>query len=317
MAANFKSPPILREGLSYEDWTKELAIWKSFTDLSAERQGPAVFLTLTGKAREAVLASVTPTKLASKEGVQELTNTLDKLFLRDEIQNQYAAFDRFISFRREPNVPIRDFLIEYDLRYRKIKSYNMGLPEGVQAYCLLKCANLGASSEQLCRATCSKLTYKNMKEQIEKVTPDKNVGEKNDPSTNLSTTTIQPSFFTDDFPYEDAYEYGDPTVETDEPYPSDQTQDTFFTGAPRANRYSQHQTRPSQLHQTRRQNPPDEFGNPTTCSYCRSILHYLDRCPHAPEAARRGRYRPRGRGGYQQQQNQNQRGSYRPYGKQL
>ena len=35
--------------------------------------------------------------------------------------------------------------------------------------------------------------------------------------------------------------------------------------------------------QTRKQkNPPDEFGNPTPCRFCKSIYYWVDRCPDAP-----------------------------------
>ena len=72
--------------------------------------------------------------------------------------------------------------------------------------------------------------------------------------------------------------------------------------------------------QTRKQkNPPDEFGNPNPCRFCKSIYHWVDRCPDAPADiknsgrgaghprrytthAYRGRgYRPGGRGGYRTQ----------------
>ena len=56
----------MREGLTYEDWKKELNIWRKFTDLSKQRQGGALFLTLTGKARETVLAEVPLSKFDEK-----------------------------------------------------------------------------------------------------------------------------------------------------------------------------------------------------------------------------------------------------------
>ena len=31
-----------------------------------------------------------------------------------------------------------------------------------------------------------------------------------------------------------------------------------------------------------KQNPTDQFGNPRPCSYCRSIYHWADKCPDAP-----------------------------------
>ena len=48
---NIKAPPQLSKSQSYESWKKELQIWQAFTSLSAAKQGPALFLTLNGKAK--------------------------------------------------------------------------------------------------------------------------------------------------------------------------------------------------------------------------------------------------------------------------
>ena len=42
MASNFTSPPALNENSVYEQWKKKIAVWQAFTDLSAEKQGPAI-----------------------------------------------------------------------------------------------------------------------------------------------------------------------------------------------------------------------------------------------------------------------------------
>ena len=74
MASNFKSPPALNENSVYEPWKGEIAIWQAFTDLSAEKQGPAIFLTLSGKAREAVL-QLDVSKLTDKNGVKNFSRS--------------------------------------------------------------------------------------------------------------------------------------------------------------------------------------------------------------------------------------------------
>ena len=66
MVSNFKSPPALNENSVYEQWKKEIAIRQAFTDLSAEKQDSAIFLTLSGKAREAVL-ELDVSKLTDKD----------------------------------------------------------------------------------------------------------------------------------------------------------------------------------------------------------------------------------------------------------
>ena len=78
MASNFKSSPALNENFVYEQWKKEIAIWQAFTNLSAEKQDPAIFLTLSGKAREAVL-ELDVSKLTDKDEVKNVISKLDTL----------------------------------------------------------------------------------------------------------------------------------------------------------------------------------------------------------------------------------------------
>ena len=52
---NYKAPPSLTSSICHEDWLKEIEIWQSFTDLTDEKQGPAIFLSLERKAKETIL----------------------------------------------------------------------------------------------------------------------------------------------------------------------------------------------------------------------------------------------------------------------
>ena len=35
---NFKSPPVMREDMTYEDWKSDVEIWSDFTDLEPEKK---------------------------------------------------------------------------------------------------------------------------------------------------------------------------------------------------------------------------------------------------------------------------------------
>ena len=50
-----KTRPALRQDLPYENWKKEIMIWYCVTLLAPKKQALAIFLTLEGKAMEAVL----------------------------------------------------------------------------------------------------------------------------------------------------------------------------------------------------------------------------------------------------------------------
>ena len=55
MSNNFKTPPILDQYDSYENWEKAIKLWQLATDLPKSKQGTAVLLKLTGKVRDKVL----------------------------------------------------------------------------------------------------------------------------------------------------------------------------------------------------------------------------------------------------------------------
>ena len=55
MANNFKTPPILEQYDNYDNWEKALKLWRLATDVPKNKQGTAVLLKLSGKARDKVL----------------------------------------------------------------------------------------------------------------------------------------------------------------------------------------------------------------------------------------------------------------------
>ena len=115
MASSYKAPPQLNDETSYERWKKEVALWETFTDLSAEKRAPAICLSLTGRARDAVL-ELDITKLNSVTGVKELIAKLDTLFLKDTEQRIYGAYDDFEKFKRNSDMNINDYIIEFEKR---------------------------------------------------------------------------------------------------------------------------------------------------------------------------------------------------------
>ena len=311
----------MRDDLSYDAWKKELDIWSDFTDLDANRKGGALFLTLKGKAREAVLSGVDRAKIKSDKGVEEITKCLDELFEKDKSQSAFAAYDAFTSYRRSRDTSIQDYIVEFNLKYNKIKTHHMELPDAVLAYYLLKCANLSEEHCNICKATCSDLTYKNMRSQIEKVTADlsSTTGCQSDYHGQPQYCIFEGNEGLQDYEYEEYYE----------PYPVQSAADSGHQLRPETSSHPEgahavlyqqqwqgqsHDTyganrNPRTSHRTLglsaglRQNPPDEFGAPSRCSFCRSIYHWIQRCPDAQRSgytpSRRGSRRPyRGRGSF-------------------
>ena len=171
MATNFKAPPLLSKASSYEVWLKEIQIWEAFTDLKKVKRGPAIFLTLEDKAREAIL-ELEVDNISSEDGVKNITNKLDQLYLKDKTQSLYEAYDKFERFKRPDDMSIGEYINEFERLKCKTETYGTSLSTDVLAYRVLKSANLSQHHEQLARATISELTYEDMKKQLKKIFGD-------------------------------------------------------------------------------------------------------------------------------------------------
>ena len=116
------------------------------------------FLTLTEKAREAVL-EINATDLNKDDGMEKLYTKLDSLFQEDSNQAALSAYDTFDRYLRPKDMSVKDFLITFEQMTTKLKEdHKITLPEPVLAYRALRSANLCEENERLIRATVSDLT---------------------------------------------------------------------------------------------------------------------------------------------------------------
>ena len=175
MANNIKNPPSFDpETDDFVSWKNDLSVWKMFSDYQKKKIGPAVYLSLKGKAREAV-RTMDVTKLNEDAGYDTLITKLDGIYLTDDSSLAFTAFQEFYEYRREAGHNFSQFIVEFEKRYFKVKcSVIKELPDGVLAFFLLKAANLTTESEKLARATAN-LELKDMKDKIMKIFGDPGV----------------------------------------------------------------------------------------------------------------------------------------------
>ena len=96
-AVKFNPAPPPLDPDKYESWRKEMNIWKVATSVEKKRMAPIVFLTLTGKAREAVL-ELTPEVLNGEDGLDKLFQKLDSLFKEDTNILALLAYEKFENY---------------------------------------------------------------------------------------------------------------------------------------------------------------------------------------------------------------------------
>ena len=137
---NYKAPLSLTSSTCYEDWLKEIEIWQAFTDLTDEKQGPAIFLTLEGKARETIL-NLDIKEIKAKNGVENIVKALNKLYLKDKLLMAYETYDAFEKFCRPEKMSIKEHINEFERLLNKTKKYGSSMFSDILAYRLLKSAN--------------------------------------------------------------------------------------------------------------------------------------------------------------------------------
>lgn len=168
-----KSPPLLSKSKSHDDWLILVEIWRKFTTLEPEKQGPAIVLSLEGEAQDAV-SELDTNQISRTDGVAIIIDRLNKIYKKDELTQKYNALEAFETYKRKPTLSIRDFLTEFEKRYHKTKSYGTQISDDVLAYTLLKSANLSTRDEQLVKATITELKYDSVKSKLIKIFSDNN-----------------------------------------------------------------------------------------------------------------------------------------------
>ena len=259
--ANKKMPPVLQDDTCYQSWTRDLKIWKMFTDLPAAKQGPAVYLSLTGKAKDAV-ADVPVEDIGKDDGVNQLVAKLDEVYLKDKNTLAYLAFKAFYNFRRTAGMSIPTFVVDFEKYYNEMKRYEMKLPDGVLGFMLLTAANIPEEGERLARATVLDVGYDAMKAKLLNI-----FSEANTPGEATPEIKVEPNdtFYTQ--------------------YRGSQSQNRGGRGAFRSGRGGRssrgmHGGRGGRGAESQSLNPLDYQGMPRKCFICQSVHHFAHKCPY-------------------------------------
>ena len=143
MMATEISIPTLTGSRNYELWKLQTQAWTFVTEMSKEKHAIAVALSLPAddkrKIKEKVFGEL---ELDVLNGMGVLFEFLDKYLLEDELMNSWNKFEDFEKFERKPGQNIREYVADFDLKFRKLEKLHIKLPPEILAFKLLKNANL-------------------------------------------------------------------------------------------------------------------------------------------------------------------------------
>ena len=149
--------PKLTGSRNYELWKLQTQAWTFVTEMSKEKQALAVALNLPEddkwKIKEKVFGELELDVLNSENGMSVLFEFLDEYLLEDELMNRWNTFEDFEKFERKPGQNIREYVADFDLKFRKLEKIHIKLPPEILAFKLLRNANL-SKQERMFVLTC-------------------------------------------------------------------------------------------------------------------------------------------------------------------
>lgn len=271
--------PSMRDDLQYSDWKKELLIWEQTNIIRGVNKSVLageLFESLHGTARSTVLSELDLGKIICDDGVKNISEKLDEFFFGDKVHNAFTANDDFMKFRRDPNMTLEQFLIEFKLRQNKAVAAGTVLSDSVLGYTLLQCANLPPDKIEMVRATCTDLTFNSVKAQLGKIGLGNSLSNKDTikyGGTSKSELSSMPIKVENTFYGQHRYESSDDEVEA---FYSRQNYSKSAQAHHPRQQYSNH----SGKHQ---RNPVDRYGNYFACRFCSCTYHMLPDCMYAPD----------------------------------
>ena len=107
--ASFKSPPVWGADVPFDFWLNDVKVWQAVTDLTVQKQGPAVALSLQGRRRDVAL-EIPIAQLGADDSLDQLLVKLKNVFGKETVDQQYEAYELFESMRRSSDGVVPDYI---------------------------------------------------------------------------------------------------------------------------------------------------------------------------------------------------------------
>ena len=264
-------PPRL-SSKTYELYRQELLAWREVTELSKEKQGIAIALSLpendTTQIRGKVFDQICIDDLKEEDGLDTLIAFFDKHLKKDDLADGLEKFEEFEDFKRNPEMSVSEYIATFDARYRKIEKLKMTLPPEILAFKLLKRANISTEERMLVLTGMNyadkKSLYGAAKSSLQKFKGSVAEGQ----ASSTSAIKLEPTFLAQQEEALAAAGY----IKRFEGKARRWRKDN--SNQQRGHRQAYEQTCSKKL------NPVGPDGKVLTCRCCGSYRHFVAECPH-------------------------------------
>ncbi|ESO88643.1 hypothetical protein LOTGIDRAFT_165427 [Lottia gigantea] len=284
-----------------KDYNKLLA-WAEVTNLSAEKKGTAVALSLPEpreeqnraeedrpeifKIRGQVFDQIPLESLKVENGLQTLIDFLDENLGKDDLVDCLEKYEEFDSYTRKDNSTIGEYIAEFNIRYRRIEKKKINLPPEILAYQLVKRAKLSEDEKLLVLTGMNYSSRETLYEQAKTSLKKFKGWEMNRSTSTKPAIKLEPAFLAE---HEEALNMSG-YVRRDSSYNRGGYRGNNSRGCRggyiRGNvqRGAQGRFSGTSIQKvTKKINDPGPDGNPLRCPSCGSYRHLMADCPDSYE----------------------------------
>ena len=278
-------PKLDIENHGYDSWKGQIDIWCEVCKEPVKERGMIIRLTLDGPALAAA-EHVPKALLKSEDGVQLLLEQLDRLFIPDAIQRDFAVQNTFYRMLRPSDRKICDFVNDFADQYLKYQRTNADLPEKSLAFMLLSACNLTADSISLVMASSGlEIKYIEMQNTLKRIFATEVLAQNghqvtptqiNVTPTQVNSDTLLTNTETNDTKDNSVLMSNNNQSGSQKHY--DNNQHNYYTRGRSLRRNFRRNTYRGSS-RSRGKNPLNRNGNHMACLRCESIFHLIKDCP--------------------------------------
>ena len=150
------TPPKFKESMPYRTWKNKLKMWQIVTSVPKTEQALVVLLEgLDEHAKaERAVGEFSAEELNIDGGMTLLIEKLDSVFEREQIDEAYSVYSKFINMSRNESSDMSEYIVEFDHLYKRMTEFDMKVPDAILAFRLLDGANINGDDRKLALALC-------------------------------------------------------------------------------------------------------------------------------------------------------------------
>ena len=149
---------------AYEQWRKEVEVWRMVTTLPKKKHGSFVFLAMRGRAKDAVFQMNKDT-LGQTNGFEEVLKVLDEIYMPQVFEKKSRNFNDLWKCFRKPNDPVIEWAVDWHGKFLNYESVAGVLPSETAAMMFIMAAGLTTDQRQSIRMHMgTNITYAKVRE---------------------------------------------------------------------------------------------------------------------------------------------------------